>query len=48
MLVPLDDLMAMITGAQPSLTGIGVAALADPDLQLQIGMTVRMPNWLAP
>lgn len=37
-------LHALFDGAQPSLTGIGVAALAGPDLQLEIEMTVRIPD----
>jgi enamine deaminase RidA (YjgF/YER057c/UK114 family) len=35
---------ALFDGAQPSLTGIGVAALAGPELQLEIEMTVRLPS----
>ncbi|OWQ95381.1 RidA family protein [Sphingopyxis witflariensis] len=34
----------LFDGAQPSLTGIGVAALAGPDLQVEIEMTVRVPD----
>ena len=34
----------LLEGAQPSLTGIGVAALAAPDLQLEIEMTVGLPS----
>lgn len=34
---------ALFDGEKPSLTGIGVAALAGPDLQLEIEMTVRLP-----
>ncbi|TGD87432.1 RidA family protein [Mycolicibacterium sp. CH28] len=30
--------------AQPSLTGIGVQALAGPDLQIEIEMVVRVPS----
>jgi enamine deaminase RidA (YjgF/YER057c/UK114 family) len=37
-------LMAFLDGAQPSLTGIGVANLAGPDLQLEIEMVVRLPH----
>lgn len=37
-------LMAFLDGAQPSLTGIGVSALAGPDLQLEIEMVVRLPT----
>lgn len=35
---------ALFDGAQPSLTGVGVAALAGPGLQLEIEMTVRLPS----
>ncbi|PJG46501.1 hypothetical protein CAF53_20275 [Sphingobium sp. LB126] len=35
---------ALFDGNQPSLTGIGVAALAGPELQLEIEMTVRIPG----
>lgn len=34
----------LFDGEQPSLTGIGVAALAGPGLQLEIEMTVRVPG----
>lgn len=37
-------LLAFFDGAQPSLTGIGVAALAGPDLQLEIEMIARLPS----
>lgn len=36
-------LFAFLDGAQPSLTGIGVAALAAPDLLLEMEMVVRLP-----
>ncbi|MBL0770052.1 hypothetical protein JI743_14675 [Sphingopyxis sp. DHUNG17] len=35
---------ALFDGEQPSLTGVGVAALASPDLQVEIEMTVRVPD----
>lgn len=35
---------AFFDGAQPSVTGIGVAALAAPDLQLEMEMIVRLPD----
>ena len=35
---------ALFDGAQPSVTGIGVAALAAPELQLEIELTVRLPD----
>ncbi len=37
-------LMAMFDGTQPSLTGIGVAALAAPELQVEIELVVRIPD----
>lgn len=36
-------LHALFDGAQPSLTGVGVAALAAPELQLEVEMVVRLP-----
>lgn len=36
-------LAAFLKGTQPSLTAIGVAALAAPDLQLEFEMIVRLP-----
>lgn len=35
-------LLDFLDGAQPSLTGIGVAALAGPELQLEIEMVARV------
>ena len=40
----MPHLLAFFDGAQPSLTGIGVAALAGPDLQLEVEMIVRLPS----
>jgi len=40
----MPHLLAMFGGAQPSITGIGVAALAGPDLQLEMELTVRLPD----
>lgn len=44
----LEELMPLVVGwfdgAKPSLTGLGVAALAGPGLQLEIEMTVRVPS----
>jgi enamine deaminase RidA (YjgF/YER057c/UK114 family) len=37
-------LHALFDGAQPSITGIGVQALAAPNLQLEIEMIVRLPS----
>ncbi|MCG8493044.1 MAG: RidA family protein [Sneathiellales bacterium] len=38
------QVIAFLDGAQPSLTGIGVAALAAPELEIEIEMTVQMPH----
>jgi enamine deaminase RidA (YjgF/YER057c/UK114 family) len=38
------QLHALFDGAQPSVTGIGVAALAAPNLQLEIEMIARLPS----
>lgn len=35
---------ALFDGARPSVTGIGVAALAGPDLLLELEMIVRLPS----
>jgi enamine deaminase RidA (YjgF/YER057c/UK114 family) len=35
---------ALFDGARPSVTGIGVAALAAPDLQLELELIVRLPS----
>ncbi|QPM90541.1 RidA family protein [Pseudooceanicola algae] len=42
--VVMAQLGAFLAGAQPSLTGIGVSALASPDLQLEIEMVVSVPG----
>lgn len=36
-------IMAFLAGAQPSLTGIGVASLAAPELLIEIEMVVQCP-----
>lgn len=36
--------LATFDGAQPCVTGIGVAALAAPDLQVEMELVVRLPN----
>ena len=36
--------MQFLDGAQPSLTGVGVTALAAPDLQVEMEMVVRVPD----
>ena len=40
----MPHLLAALDGAQPSLTGVGVAALAAPDLQLEMELVVRIPE----
>lgn len=42
--IVMPPLLAMFDGAQPSITGIGVAALAGPNLQLEIEMIARVPS----
>jgi enamine deaminase RidA (YjgF/YER057c/UK114 family) len=37
-------LLELFDGAQPCITGVGVAALAAPDLQIEIELTVRLPD----
>lgn len=37
-------LLPFLDGAQPSITGVGVSALATPELQLEIEMVVRVPD----
>lgn len=36
--------LATFDGAQPCVTGIGVAALAAPDLQVELELVVRLPD----
>ncbi|KJZ18423.1 RidA family protein [Loktanella sp. S4079] len=40
--VGMGPLLAFLDGAQPSLTGVGVAALASPELQIEVEMIVQM------
>lgn len=44
----LEELMpaflATFDGAQPSVTGVGVASLAAPDLKIEMELVVRLPN----
>ncbi len=40
----MPHLLELFDGAQPSLTGIGVAALAVPGLELEIEMIARLPS----
>lgn len=42
MLMP--PLLAVFEGAQPCITGVGVAALASPDLQVEMELIVRLPD----
>ncbi|MBN9668992.1 RidA family protein [Roseibium aggregatum] len=37
-------LLEFFGGAQPSVTGVGVAALAGPNLQIELELTVRLPD----
>lgn len=36
--------LALFDGVQPSVTGVGVAALAAPELQVEMEMVVRLPD----
>lgn len=40
----MPPIIAFLNGAEPSLTGIGVAALAGPDLKVEIEMIVQLPT----
>ena len=40
----MPPIIAFLNGAEPSLTGIGVAALAGPDLKVEIEMIVEIEN----
>lgn len=40
----MPHLMALFDGVRPSLTGVGVAALAGPGLQVEVEMIVRLPT----
>lgn len=37
-------LLEMFNGARPCITGVGVAALAAPELQVELELTVRLPG----
>ncbi|MEO9526881.1 RidA family protein [Roseibium sp.] len=39
-----SPVLEMFDGAQPSVTGVGVSALADPDFQIELELTVRLPD----
>lgn len=38
------QIMGFLDGSQPSITGVGVAALAVPDLQIEVEMVVQVPT----
>ena len=40
----MPSFLATFEGAQPCVTGVGVAALAAPDLQVEMELVVRLPN----
>lgn len=40
----IPHLLAAFDGVRPSLTGVGVAALAAPNLQLEMELIVRLPD----
>ncbi|WP_300073326.1 RidA family protein [uncultured Ruegeria sp.] len=40
--IAMTEIMRFLDGAKPSLTGIGVAALAGPDLQIEVEMVVQI------
>lgn len=40
----MPSLLELFDGAQPSLTGYGVAALAAPEFQVELELTVRLPD----
>lgn len=40
--IAMGQIAAFLDGAQPSLTGIGVTALAAPDLQIEVEMVVQV------
>ncbi|MCB5200493.1 RidA family protein [Loktanella sp. TSTF-M6] len=42
--IAMPPIMGFLDGAKPSLTGIGVAALAGPDLKIEIEMIVQVPD----
>lgn len=37
-------ILEFLSGAQPCVTGIGVSALAGPNLKIEVEMTVRVPD----
>lgn len=40
--IAMGSILEFLDGAKPSLTGIGVAALAGPDLQIEVEMVVQV------
>ncbi len=40
--IAMTEIIRFLGGAQPSLTGIGVQALASPDLQIEVEMVVQV------
>ena len=40
----LPPILEMFDGAMPSITGVGVAALAAADLKIELELTVRLPD----
>lgn len=42
--IVMQALLRFFDGAQPCLTGLGVAALGGPDLQLELELIVRLPS----
>ncbi|MBY5932989.1 RidA family protein [Tateyamaria omphalii] len=44
MSVAMPPLTAFLQGARPSVTGIGVAALAMPELKIEVEMVVHLPE----
>lgn len=40
----MPSFLATFEGAQPCVTGVGVATLAAPDLQVEMELVVRLPN----
>jgi enamine deaminase RidA (YjgF/YER057c/UK114 family) len=37
-------LLEMFNGAKPCITGVGVTSLAAPDLQIELELTIRLPD----
>lgn len=40
--IAMTQLLSFLDGARPSLTGVGVAILADPHLQIEVEMVVQL------